>query len=475
VNTSLETEAANAGAPRRQLSLFDSTSIIVGIIIGSGLYETTPQIARCVPNSAWLFAVWITGGIFALLGALCYAELASAYPDEGGDYVYQTRSFGRPAGFLFAWIQLWVVRPGSIGAMSFVFARYATRLYSLGEHSFLLYAFGGVVLLSSINIIGLREGKWTQNILTIAKVLGILAIFVVGFTCQSPNVAGPSVAAPNVTAPAVATAVAPADFGLLRLAMILVLFSYAGWNEMAYVAAEVRDPQKNILRALLLGTGAVMAIYVAANAAFLHALGFEALASSQAVAADVARLAGGQRGATLVSVLVCISALGAMNGMTFTGARIYYAMGREHALFAPLGHWNSKRGTPTWSLVIEGVITLTMVVVLGLQGNAAGQPQAFERMVIFTAPLFWLFLSLTGVALMVLRRREPNRPRSFRVPLYPVVPLAFLAGCLFMVYSSFDYAYRNQSWEALWAVALLAIGVLLCCFDRPVSTAAESQ
>ena len=269
--------------PERRLSLVDTTSMIVGIIIGSGLYETTPVIAGNVPAAHWLIAGWLLGGLFALVGSLCYAELATAYPADGGDYVYLTRAFGRGAGFMFAWAQLWVIRPGSIGAMAYVFGRYATQLYPLGSHSFTLYAAGSVTIISIINILGVREGKWTQNILTAAKLLGLAVVVGVGLTCTVPAEDAVPVAAAHENAN-------------LGLALILIVFTYGGWNDMAYVAAEVRNPQRNIVRALLLGVLAVATVYVSVNLAFLHALGLAGVAASHAVAADVAALGLGEWG-----------------------------------------------------------------------------------------------------------------------------------------------------------------------------------
>src|SRR3989304_1517427 len=269
-----------SAAPRRELTLFDSTCIIVGIIIGAGIYESTPAIARYTADLGWFMGVWLLGGFLSLIGALCYAELATTYPEEGGDYVYLTRAFGRQMGFVFAWSQLWIVRPGSIGAMAFVFARYAQRLWPLGDgpYALMAYAAGSIVVLTGINIVGVREGKWTQNPLTCLKVLGLVAICIVGFWLQSPQNSPPP---------------AYSDEPDLRLAMILVLFIYGGWNEMAYVGAEIRRPEKNILRALLLGTFAVTIIYVLACWAFVHGLGFQTVQNSQGVAADLLQKAFG--------------------------------------------------------------------------------------------------------------------------------------------------------------------------------------
>lgn len=464
--------AAPSSAPERHLTLFDSTSIIVGIIIGSSIYEMVWLIAGNVPSATALIGVWVLGGVLSLIGALCYTELATAYPKQGGDYVYLTRAYGRRMGFLFAWCQLWIVRPGSIGAMAYVFARYANRLLPLDEVlptlgqvtpgllALLIYAILAVLALTAINILGVKFGKWTQNFLTVAKFLGLILICVIGLM----YVAQPA-AAPSNPPPAAETAAAPngekseappLDFGL---ALILVLFAYGGWNEMAYVGAEVRNPTKNILRALLFGTVAVTFCYVVANVAFLHALGFEGLRNSHAAAADVLKLGFGEAGAKFISLLIAVSALGAVNGQIFTGARIYYAMGSDHKLYSLLGRWDQETGTPVWSLVIQAVITLVPVVGFGLAEGA------FEKMVIFTTPVFWVFMILVALSVYRLREIEPETPRPYRVPGYPFTPFIFGVSSVFMLYRGLLWAQVNASNIAWWTVAILIVGVLASLYN----------
>ncbi|MGO8752257.1 MAG: APC family permease [Thermoguttaceae bacterium] len=452
-------DAAVASAPTRQLTLYDSTCIIVGIIIGVAIFRSSPVIASLLPNAAWLVGVWILGGVLSLIGALCYAELANAYPQCGGDYVYLTRAYGRPLGFLFAWSQLWVVRPGSIGAMAFAFADYANQIWpcAVGPSKpavLLAYAVGSIVVLTGINILGVREGKWTQNLLTTVKVLGLGVILIVGF-CYSGPQSPPAVAAVAAKPETLSLAAFLDKFGL---AMIFVLFAYGGWNEMAYVAAEVKNPRKNILRAMILGTVAVAAIYVLVNLSFVHALGFQG-ARHETVAADVLQLRVGRWAGQAISLLIAISALAAINGQIFTGARIYYAMGTEHRLYSWLGRWNRRLGTPVPSLIIQSSITLALVVGYGMT------EEGFESMVKFTTPAFWIFLALVGLAVFVLRYREPQTDRPYRVPLYPITPILFALSSGYMVYASLSYAIRNGSWEAIWALAILAVGVVVAFFD----------
>ncbi|MHC4075472.1 MAG: APC family permease, partial [Planctomycetota bacterium] len=267
--TALLEPVMNIG-PKKELSVFDSTCIIVGIIVGAGIYETAPTIAACMGSSISMLGIWLVGGLLALTGALCYAELATTYPHEGGDYVYLSRAYRNWTGYLFGWSQLSIIRPGDIALMAFIFSRYARQIFQF-THSDLIYTASVIVVLTLINIVGVKQSKWTQNFLTVIKTLGLLAIVVAG-----------------MLAPGVSPSVKPGVFtmGGLKLALILVLFTYGGWNEMAYVAAEVKRPQRNIVRALAIGTIAVTALYVLINGAFLHALGYVKMAASEAVAVE---------------------------------------------------------------------------------------------------------------------------------------------------------------------------------------------
>lgn len=442
----LDQQSSPRASPRPHLTLLDSTSIIVGIIIGASIFRSAPLIAMQVPSTGWLVGVWAIGAVFSLIGALCYAELSTAFPKEGGDYVFLTEALGRKIGFLFAWAQFWIVRPGSVGTLAFVFADYANQLCPL-EASYrplLIYAVGAVAVLSGINLLGVQAGKWTQNVLTLVKFLGLLAIVAVGM--------GFSVAA---IAPVAPPATRSFDLGF---ALILVLYAYGGWNEIAYVGAEVRDPQKNILRALLLGTLAVAAVYIAVNLAFVHALGLGGLQHSTAVAADVLSLGIGPRAGQCISLLICITALGGINGMIFTGARILYAMGTEHRFYSWLGQWNSKTDAPARPLVIQAAVTVALTIGFGWGHQGS---QGFESSLAFISPSFWLFLGLVGCSFFVLRARSSGPARTYRVPLYPLVPLLFCLSCAFMFIKSLQYAVEHTGWGLLASALVLGIGALL--------------
>jgi len=422
-------------APKKELSLFDSTCIIVGIIIGAGIYENAPAIAACMGTSLRTLGIWLAGGLFALTGALCYAELATAYPREGGDYVYLSRAYGRWAGYLFGFSQIIIIRPGDIALMGFIFARYANTLYPF-PHATVVYAVAVVIVLTLINILGVKQGKWTQNILTVIKAAGLLAIIIAALFADAPR-----------------ATIEPGETSLpgLQLALILVMFTYGGWNEMAYVAAEVKHQKRNIVRALLTGTLAVTVLYLLINSAFIYTLGFEQMASSSAVATDSVAAVFPNTAGKLVGILICISTLGAANGLIFTGSRISYAMGSEHTLFKPLGKWSSKLETPARALIFQGFLALAIVLAA----------RSFIDTIIYTAPVFWLFLTASSISIFVLRRRDKDILRPYKVTGYPFTIIIFCASSIFMVYNCISYAYTNKPRALAIALVALTTGVVL--------------
>ncbi len=458
--------------PRQQLSLLDSTSIIVGIIIGSAIYEISPTVAAAAINwssrwaaPAWqqfaaqavMLGIWLLGGLIGLFGAMCYAELATALPHAGGSYVFLSRAFGKSVGLAFAWSEFWIVRPGNVGAVAFVLARYGIELFPPSVRDKpglpLILAAGAILALSAVNAWGLRAGTWTQNLLTIAKVLGLMMIIGTALTL-SP---GAQPAAPP-----------PGEGPGIVLALILVMFAYGGWSDMSFVAAEVRHPSRNILRALLLGTGAVAVIYVAVNLAFVGALGLGQLAQTDAVAAKVLSLHFGKLGAAAISVLVVVSCLGAINGMIFTGARVFYALGTQHAAFRWLGTWNEAAGVPIRALAVQTIVTLGLVIVFGRN------PAAFSRLVIFTGPFYWGFFSLVGVALIVLRRRGATGQGTYRVPGFPLTPVLFFLSSGAMTVAALQYLYQENLsqeeawksvWQTAWACGVVVSGLIVGVLD----------
>ena len=303
---------------------------------------------------------WLAGGVIALIGALCYAELATAYPSAGGDYHFLLRAYGRNLSFLFGWARAIVIIPGSIAFLSFLFGDYAGRLVALGEHGPAIYAALLTVVLTLINVAGIREGSGTQNWLTALEVGGLLVVIVAGLVVASP--------AGDLPAAAAATTTDKAWHHGIGMVMLFVLFTYSGWNESAYISAEVKDTQRNLVRALVISILVVTVLYLLANWAYLRALGLPALAKSQAVAADVLEKAWGPTGAIMISLLVVVSAVTSANATIIVGARGNYALGRHWSIFSFLGRWNGEAGTPTTALLAQGVIALVLTRCLYPQG-----------------------------------------------------------------------------------------------------------
>lgn len=437
--------------PKPTLRITDAIALIVGIVVGTGIFRTPPFVAANLGGEGAVLLAWSLGGLISLVGAMCYAELASAYPHAGGDYHYITRAFGKPVAFLFAWARMTVIPTGSIAMMAFVFGDYASQLFRLGDHSSSLYAALVVATLTVLNIMGIRQGKWTQNLLTIMDVLGLLIIIVVGLAFATPL---PDSASHGRVGSASVTTTSHAAWGL---ALVFVLLTYGGWNEAAYIAAELRGVRRNMVRALVGSILLIAGLYLLVNLAYMRGLGFAAMTRSEAVAADlISRVSA--RGAQLISVLIALSALAAANATTFMGARTNYALGQDFPLFAWLGRWHERAGTPINALWVQGAITMALVF-LGTWTR-----KGFKTMVDYTAPVFWLFFLLAGLSLFVLRAREPDVRRPFRVPFYPVTPIVFCASCAYLLYSSLAYTGVG----ALVGMGVLSVGTLVLLWARRV-------
>lgn len=430
-------------APKPSLSVIDVISIIVGIVIGAGIFETPSLVAANAGSSTLILLAWVAGGVATMIGALCFAELATAYPHPGGNYHYLVRAFGAAPGFLYAWARLAIIQTGSIAMLGYIFGDYATQVLNLGAYSSAVYAAAAVVVLTAINITGLVQGKRTQHLLTVLTLLGMVAIIVVGIAFPAGSATAPPVAAVQGSA------------GMqLGLVMIFVLLTYGGWSEAAFISAEVRNTRRDMVVALVGSIVILTAVYVLVNYALLRGLGLGQMAASQAVAADLMRQNFGTLGAVFISLAVVVAALDSMNATIITGGRTNFAMGRDYRMFAWLGRWNGDRSTPVNALLFQGAVAL------GLVGLGAFARNGFRTMVEYTTPVFWFFLLLTAISLMVLRRKEPQVARPFRVPLYPLTPLLFAGISLYMLYSSVVYTGIG----ALVGVGVLAAGALLLLF-----------
>jgi amino acid transporter len=457
------------------LGLWDTISVIVGVVIGAGIYETAPLVLASVPDARTAGLVWAAGGLLSLIGAACYAELASAYPRSGGDYVYLSRAFGRCVGFLFGWAQLTVILTGSIGMMAYVFAEYAASIWGLGRASVTGLAVASVFVLTAVHAVSVGVGKHTQNALSALKVASVGLIVASGVAMGLSSDGRAPVEPMTSREPS------------LGLALIFVHYTFGGWNDAAFVAAEVRRPGRNLPRALLYGMAAITGIYLLMNGAFVLGLGFEGARSSKAVAADLLRAAFGPIGGAVMAVVVMVSALGALSGLVFTGARLFASVGADHPLLSLLGRRKARTGAPLGALAVQLVVTVCLVSLIGTGAGRVAVERAvawvglaaptwsghggFDTLLRATAPVFWVFFLMTGLSLFVLRFKDPSRRRPFRVPGYPVIPLLFCATCVFMVHAAVSYAGAL----ALLGAAPLALGLPLYWLSKWMFNAERNE
>jgi amino acid transporter len=419
----------------------DGVLLVVGMVVGAGIFKAPSIVAGNVSSGLEFALLWIAGGIASLCGALVYTELSGRFPETGGEYRFLHRAYGGGASFVFAWSRMTVVQTGAIAAVAFVFGDYAQQILPLGGKGAALYAGLAVLALSMLNLLGTPQGKGLQKMLSSALLIALAAIALAG-------VLGPQAPAePRAAEPVAAS---------LGLAMIFVLLTYGGWNEAAYIAGEVRNSRRNMLRILVGGIVAITLLYLLVNFAYYRALGLEGMRGSQAVAADVLRLSAGETGAKLIAFVVCVAALTTMNAAIITGARASYAFGRDYSMLRYLGAWREAGSTPANALRVQGALTLVLVFA------ASFTPDGFTSMVAYTTPVFWTFFLACGVALFVFRARL-GRPESFRVPLYPLVPLVFCGTCAYMLYSSINYVRFAASFGAavLAGIVVMALGIPL--------------
>jgi len=419
--------------PRETLSVVDAMAIIVGIVVGVGIFKTPSIVAASAGSEGMLILFWLTGGAVSLVGALCYAELTSTYPHAGGDYYYLHRAFGSTPAFLFAWARMAVIQTGSIAMAAFIIGDYASEVLRLGHYSSSLYAAFTIIFLTAVNAAGIKQGKWTQRIFTAGIILGLLIISAAGLFLAEPQTA-------------TQTGRVLTGKAALGTAMIFVLLTYGGWNEAAFLSAEVRSTRRNMVKVLLFSIGTITIIYLLINLALVKSLGLSGMAGSPAVMTDLTRKVFGENGARFISLLILLAALSTMNGVIITGARTNYALGQDYSLLSFLGRWQGQRNTPVNALMLQGGIALLLVLI------GTGTRDGFVMMVEYTAPVFWLFLLLVGISIFVLRYKNPNFPRPFSVPLYPFVPLLFCLVCAYMLYSSLVYTGNGS---------LVGVGVLL--------------
>ncbi|QQE09661.1 amino acid permease [Cupriavidus sp. ISTL7] len=442
----------NQPRPQGILSVFDAITIMVGLVLGVGIFRTPSIVAGSVESEAMFVLVWIVGGIITFVGALCYAELSAAHPNAGGEYHFLSRAYGRSTAMMFGWARCTVIQTGAIAAVAFMLGDYVAQLVPAGPWGPAIYAALAVIVLTAVNVVGTIEGKNLQVVVTFLEIGAIGAIILFGMF-GSPETA--ERAAPSM----------PPETAAIGMAMIFVLLTYGGWNEAAYLTGELKDAPRNIAKVLAGGTVILVVLYTLANLALLSVLGLDGLRQSDAVAADMMRVVAGPIGERVVTAAIVVAAISTLNATIFTGSRVFYAMARDMTVMQWVGIWDGRGKTPANGQIAQGIIALALIAVGAITRDG------FKAMVDYTAPVFWGFLLLVGFSLFVLRWRHPERALPYRVPLYPVTPIIFCLTSLYMLYASVTYTGA----AALIGLAMLAAGAPILLFKRKEAEPAEQQ
>ena len=396
---------------RRSLTTLHATALVAGIIIGASIFVQPSVMTGLVPSVRGVLAVWAAAGALTLCGALIAAELASAFPLAGGVYVFLREAYSPAMGFLWGWAMYWSMHTGILAAIAMIFASYLGWFVPLGGAGLRLAAIGAIVVLSAINILGVRPGSLVQTGLTIGKVAAIGAIIAVAYAV------GPRVPIP----PPAAIVVSATPARAYALALVAGLFAFGGWHMVTYAAEETAEPERTIPRALIAGTILVTVCYMALNAAYFHVLPVARVIASPHVAADAADAVLGGGGAAIMAALVVVSTLGALAGVVLAGPRVYLAMARDGLLFGWLGQLHPRFRTPHRALLLQAAWAVVLV--------STGTYRALFSRVVLTE---WLFFTLMAVGVVVLHRRPGYAP-AYRLRWHPAIPLVFAAAALYIV------------------------------------------
>jgi APA family basic amino acid/polyamine antiporter len=459
------------------LGLFTTTMIVVGAVIGSGIFRKPGVMAGDVGSATLLIAVWVLAGIITLFGALTNAEIAGMIPETGGQYVYFDRIYGPFVAYLYGWGIFAIIQTGSIASIAYVFAEYSTQFLNLPEASpgaaamaihlpfigdiqpFKEIGIKGmaallILLLTVVNYLGVKFGGMVQNIFTVSKIAAMMVLVVLAFVL------------PGVGTPANLTAHDPAvhlvGVGLLAAiaaALQGAFWAYDGWNNVTYIAGEVKEPQRNIPRALMIGMGIVITVYVLINLAYIYVLPVDQMAKSKLVAADVAEkfFAGGGR---WIAAAVLVSTFGTANGTILASARVYFSMSRHNVFPRFLGVAHRRFHTPGASLLVQGVWSILLLL--------SGTFDTLTDTLIFIS---WIFYAMGAYGVFVLRRKEPDTPRAYRVPGYPLLPWIFvLFAATYLVFTIYNdiVGYQAAVAEGKPAIINSAFGAFLVLIGTPI-------
>src|SRR5690606_32221112 len=377
----------------KNISVADAIAIVAGMVIGPGIFKTPSIVAAYSGSELITLGLWLVGGFISLIGALCYAELASAYPHAGGEYHFLGKSFGKKIAFLFGWARMTIIQTGSIAMLSFIIGDYASEAFYLGTYSSSIYAAITVLILTAVNVKGIKPSSKLQKTLMGGILIGLAAIVLVGLLYSNSSQPGN-------------TGKVNSEFALGQ-AMIFVLLTYGGWNEAAYLSAEVKHKRAGIIKVLLYSIGLITTIYLIINFALIKGLGFENMHCYETVEAYIFAKNLGDGWVRLISIIIAVAAFSTVNAVMITGSRTNYALGQDFKNFKFLSDWKEKQSAPVNAFLYQSAIAL-LLIALGTATRSG-----FVTMVEYTAPVFWFFFLLVGISLFILRKKEPERHRPF--------------------------------------------------------------
>jgi basic amino acid/polyamine antiporter, APA family len=415
--------------------------VAVAMVVGAGIFRSPAAIAANAGSTAWFFTAWLAGGVITLMGALCYAELATTLPSAGGDYHFLKTAYGRHVAFLFAWARFAIINTGSIALLGFVLGDYANVVHSLGPNGPSWYAIITIVAMTAFNLKGLYTGQAADYAMTGLECGGLVLIFIAGVVLTLTGT-------PPLAPDARFASAYPATFGA---ALLFVLFAFSGWSEISTLSAEVRDERRGMFHALVASIITITVLYLLANWALWRGLGLQGLAASRTPASDVIALAFGDAAGIITALAISMATLTSINATIIVGARTTYAAATDWPRLSRLGRWDDARGIPVRGIVSQGAVAVLLV------GLGTYSRDGFATMIDYTSPVFWLFLCASGFAVIVLRSKRPDLRRPFRVPLYPALPLVFCASCLFVLWASVEYVRLG----AVAGVVVLGLGGLV--------------
>ncbi len=422
----------------RVLGLWDVLGILIGSVIGSGIFIVPAEIAGLLKAPLIIMSVWVVGGALSFFGALCFAELGAMFPEAGGMYVFLRESYGRLIAFLFGWTLFFVIDTGAIATLSMAFSsKYLPYFVPLSPVGIKAVALVFVIVLAAVNYIGVRYGASLQNILTFIKFGAIFAVVGVVFLFADGNAA-------NWTTPAPSQVVTTGLVGAFGLALVRSLWAYKGWEVTTFSAGELKNPARNLPLGLFAGTLVVIVLYLATNLAYLYVFPADQLARSSRIAADAIQLVVGPVGASIIAVVILCSITGAANGNMLTAPRVFFAMAKDGLFFRQLSSVHPKFLTPNVSIVATGL----WAAVLSLSGT-------FEQLATYVIFGQWIFFGLTAAAVIVLRRKRPDLARPYRTPGYPITPIVFILAALFISVNTLI----QQPINALAGLGIIGLGI----------------